>query len=66
MGVLAWMGIAVVAIAVMVMLLAYPGLWLVAMLALGVVLVAAILLLMSRGQADIDAMDDRDDRDRVR
>jgi hypothetical protein len=65
MGVLAWMTIAVVAIVAMVMLLAYPGLWIVAVVALGAVLVAAILMLISRGQADIDAMDD-DDRPRAR
>ena len=65
MSVLAWIGIALVAIFAMLLVLAYPGLWLVAILALGVVLVAAILMLVSRGQADIDAMDD-DDRGRVR
>lgn len=67
MGLLAWMAIGVVAVVAMVMLLAYPGLWIVAVIALGVVLVAAILMLMARGQADIDAMDDRsNDRDRGR
>lgn len=60
MGWFAWVTIAVVAIAGMVMLLAYPGLWIVAVIALAVALVAAILLLIARGQADIDAMDDRE------
>lgn len=66
MGVLAWMAIAIVAIAAMVLVLAYPGLWIVAIIALGVVLVAAIIMLITRGQADIDAMDDRDPGTRAR
>jgi hypothetical protein len=58
MAVFAWIAIAIIAVAAMVLVLANPGLWLVAMVGLGVVLVAAILMLIRRGQADIDAMDE--------
>ena len=64
MGYLAWMSAVLLAVVAIVLLLFFPGLWLVALVAAAVLLVMGILALVRRGDTMSDEEYDRRTRAR--